>query len=102
MKSSALVFWLALAVVASGAYGSWVAWRNLHEEPRPVSSTSQISHHLPPVVGPPIKDFQLTNRDGKRFRFERTQGARLDRQFLFRQLPGLVLANESGDQDDSG
>ncbi len=88
MKSSALVFWLTLAVVGSAAYGSWVAWRNLHEDHKPGVQTSSAGGHLPPVIGPPIKDFQLTNRDGKDFDSKDLKGKVWIGSFFFASCPG--------------
>ncbi len=88
MKSSALVFWLTLAVVGTGAYGSWVAWRNLHAEPHTATRLTSASAKLPPVVGPPIKDFQLTNRDGKSFDSKDLKGHVWIGSFFFASCPG--------------
>jgi protein SCO1/2 len=88
MKSSALVFWLTLAVVGSAAYGSWVAWRNLHDDHKSGAQSASAANHLPPVVGPPIKDFQLTNRDGKDFDSKDLQGHVWIGSFFFASCPG--------------
>jgi protein SCO1 len=90
MKSKALVFWLALIVVGSAAYGSWVAWRNIHgEEPRHAShSTWQMNYPPAPPAGPPIKDFTLIERSGRQFDSKELKGHVWIGSFFFASCPG--------------
>ena len=90
MKSKALVFWIALAVVGSAAYGSWVAWRNFHaDEPRH-STRSMVQTNYPPAppVGPPIKDFTLIERSGRPFDSKELKGHPWIGSFFFASCPG--------------
>jgi protein SCO1/2 len=88
MKHSALIFWVGLALVGSAAYGSWVAWRNLRaDEPRSSASPSaHVAHRLP--AGPPIKDFQLVERSGRKFDSKELQGQVWVGSFFFSSCPG--------------
>jgi protein SCO1 len=90
MKSKALVFWLALIVVGSAAYGSWVAWRNIHgEEPRHAShSTWQMNYPPSPPAGPLIKDFTLIERSGRQFDSKELKGHVWIGSFFFASCPG--------------
>ncbi len=87
MKHSALIFWIGLALVGSAAYGSWVAWRNLHvEEPHSSGPATQTVHHAP--AGPPIKDFQLVERSGRKFDSKELKGHVWIGSFFFTACPG--------------
>ena len=87
MKHSALIFWIGLALVGSAAYGSWVAWRNLRvEEPHSSGPATQTVHHAP--AGPPIKDFQLVERSGRKFDSKELKGHVWIGSFFFTACPG--------------
>ena len=87
MKHSALLFWVGLALVGSAAYGSWVAWRNLHvDEAHSSHPTTQVVHRAP--AGPPIKDFQLIERSGRQFDSHELKGQVWVGSFFFSSCPG--------------
>ncbi len=90
MKSSALVFWLTLALVGSAAYGSWVAWRNLHQDEYRASSSAvpHIAYHPAPPPGPPIKEFQLTDENSREFDSKQLKGHVWIGSFFFASCPG--------------
>jgi cytochrome oxidase Cu insertion factor (SCO1/SenC/PrrC family) len=90
MKSKALVFWITLILVGSVAYGSWVAWRNVHpEQPRRLStSTWQVSYPPAPPIGPRIKDFKLVERSGREFDSKELHGHVWVGSYFFASCPG--------------
>jgi len=90
MKSSALLFWLTVALVGSASYGSWVAWRNLHQDEYHVSSSSvpHIAYRQAPPPGPPIKEFQLTGENGKEFDSKELKGHVWIGSFFYASCPG--------------
>jgi len=93
MKSSALVFWITVALVGTAAYGSWVAWRNLHQDEFHVSSSSvpHIAYRQAPPPGPPIKEFQLTDENGKEFDSKELKGHVWIGSFFYASCPGPCL-----------
>ncbi len=90
MKSSALVFWLTLALVGSASYFSWVAWRNLHQDEYRASSSAvpHIAFHPAPPPGPPIKEFQLTDENSKEFDSKQLKGHVWIGSFFYASCPG--------------
>ncbi len=93
MKNSALIFWIVLAGVGSAAYGSWVAWRSLHEESPEISDFGNppslpAPHHLTIAAGPPVKDFTLTERSGRKFDSSELKGQVWVGSFFFSACPG--------------
>jgi protein SCO1 len=89
MKNPVLIFWLALAVVGSAAYGSYVAWRSM-DEPSHHHSTAatHISYRPAPPPGPAIKDFQLVERSGREFDSKELAGHVWIGSFFFCNCPG--------------
>lgn len=90
MKSKALVFWLSLAVVGSAAYGSWVAWRTIHaDDVRPTHHSNVQANYPPaPPVGPPLKEFSLIERSGRKFDSKELKGHVWIGSFFFASCPG--------------
>lgn len=88
--SKALVFWLALAVVGSAAYGSWVAWRSMYQETPPHNSIGATKTNYPPApaAGPPIKEFTLIERSGRKFDSKELKGHVWIGSFFFASCPG--------------
>jgi protein SCO1 len=88
MKSTALAFWLILAVVGTAAYGSWVAWQKMHATQRKAAPTVNINYKQAPPEGPPIKEFELVERSGKEFNSKKLQGKVWIGSFFFANCPG--------------
>jgi cytochrome oxidase Cu insertion factor (SCO1/SenC/PrrC family) len=90
MKSSALVFWITVALVGTAAYGSWVAWRSLHQDEYRITSSSvpHIAYRQAPPPGPPIKEFQLTDENGKEFDSKALKGHVWIGSFFYASCPG--------------
>jgi protein SCO1/2 len=88
--SKALVFWLALAVVGSAAYGSWVAWRSIYQETPPHNSIGAMkaNYHPATPAGPPIKEFTLIERSGRKFDSKELKGHVWIGSFFFASCPG--------------
>ena len=89
MKSPALIFWVALAVVGSAAYGSWVALRSREAAPPKHTSLSTTANYPPaPPPGPPIKEFKLIERSGREFDSKELAGHVWIGSFFFCNCPG--------------
>ena len=90
MKSPALIFWVALAVVGSAAYGSWVALRSMESAPPKQTSSSSVTANYPaaPPPGPPIKEFKLIERSGREFDSKDLAGHVWIGSFFFCSCPG--------------
>jgi cytochrome oxidase Cu insertion factor (SCO1/SenC/PrrC family) len=87
MKNTALVFWLAVALLGSAAYGSWVLWRDWHEsQPDFEGPIGSASHKAP--VGPPMKEFELTERSGRTFQSKELAGQVWLGSIFFSSCPG--------------
>lgn len=88
--SKALVFWVALAVVGSAAYGSWVAWRSICNEAPPHNSITTTKANYAPAmpVGPKIKEFTLIERSGRKFDSKELKGKVWIGSFFFASCPG--------------
>jgi protein SCO1 len=92
MKSTALAFWLILAVVGTAAYGSWIAWQKLHPQQHRTAPTVSVNYRPAPPAGPPIKEFQLVERSGKEFDSKELQGRVWIGSFFFANCPGSCWA----------
>jgi protein SCO1/2 len=89
MKSSALVFWLVVALVGTAAYGSWVAWRNLHQdEYQAPSAVPHVAYRQAPPAGPPIKDFHLTDSNSREYDSKQLKGHVWIGSFFYASCPG--------------
>jgi protein SCO1/2 len=93
MKNAALTFWLAVILIGSVAYGSWVAWREFgHKsasDSQAVASEGQSewkATNLPP--GKPTPDFVLTDQDGHEFHSSSLKGKVWVASFFFASCPG--------------
>lgn len=61
MNNSALPYWLALMVVVAASYGGWKWWQvQQYQSSREVGGIE--------FEGPPLEEFELTERSGKPFR----------------------------------
>ncbi len=100
MKSPALIFWVAVAVVGSAAYGSWVALRSMDSAPPKQTTSSSTTANYPPAppAGPPIKEFKLIERSGREFDSKDLAGHVWIGSFFFCNCPDRA-ANESGASD---
>lgn len=88
MKSSALIFWVTLAIVGSAAYGSWLAWRKIQQNDVAVApDTSAARKRLPPPEGPPIKGFTLIDTNGEEFDSKKLKGHVWIGSFFFTFCP---------------
>lgn len=87
MRSSAFIFWVALAIVGSAAYGSWLALRHSADSPRP---HRRVTYDYPPAPppGPPIKEFSLVERSGREFNSKELAGHVWIGSFFFCSCPG--------------
>jgi len=87
MRSRAFIFWIALAIVGSAAYGSWLALRNSAESPRP---HRRLTYDYPPAPppGPPIKEFSLIERTGREFNSKELAEHVWIGSFFFCSCPG--------------
>jgi protein SCO1 len=88
MKSTALAFWLILAVVGTAAYGSWIAWQKLHSPTRKIPPAVHVDYRPAPPSGPAIKEFQLVERSGKEFDSKELKGKVWIGSFFFANCPG--------------
>lgn len=87
MKSSALIFWVSLAIIGSAAYGSWLAWRKLQERTEVTPTAVTTRKHLPPPEGPPIKGFTLQDTSGEPFDSKQLKGKVWIGSFFFTFCP---------------
>ncbi len=82
MKSSALTFWIVLAVVAAGAYGAYLVWpKNSPRKPSTAPSLASKS-------GDATATADLTERSGRPFSFDETKGRVWIGSFFFANCPG--------------
>ncbi|QEG36973.1 SCO family protein [Bythopirellula goksoeyrii] len=81
MKSSMLPYWLSLMVLFVGSYGIWT-WYKVHqiEAERSVGGIQ--------FDGPPLEEFELTERSGEPFRSEAMKGKVWVTTFFFASCPG--------------
>jgi len=78
MNHSALPYWLTLMVLLTAGYGGWKWW-----QVQQFQSTGGIE-----FVGPPLKEFELTERSGQPFRSRDMLGKVWVTTFFFASCPG--------------
>jgi cytochrome oxidase Cu insertion factor (SCO1/SenC/PrrC family) len=83
LAGSALPFFLALLVAFGLAYGGWTLWRVRQFE---ASRGDAI-----PDIGPPLTEFELTERSGKPFRSEEMLGKVWVATYFFTTCPGNCI-----------
>ncbi|HEV2972305.1 MAG TPA: SCO family protein [Pirellulales bacterium] len=91
MKSTALVFWLLLALAATGSYAGWIMLRHPNEKTAdadPPQGQSDFSRTNIPPDGPTIPGFKLTDQDGKTFDSKSMMGRVWVASFFFTSCPG--------------
>jgi protein SCO1/2 len=81
MNNSALPYWLALMVVAAACYGGWTWWRV--EQFQSNQNTGGIEFE-----GPPLEEFELTERVGQPFRSRDMLGKVWVATFFFASCEG--------------
>jgi protein SCO1/2 len=81
MNNSALPYWLALIVLLGAGYGGWTWWQ---------VEQFQSSHEVGGLEfeGPPLEEFELTERSGKPFRSGDMLGRVWVTTFFFATCPG--------------
>ena len=81
MNNSALPYWLTLMVVLAASYGGWKVYQ-----------VQQFKHDQAvggiKFDGPPLKEFELTERSGKPFRSSEMAGKVWVTTFFFASCPG--------------
>jgi cytochrome oxidase Cu insertion factor (SCO1/SenC/PrrC family) len=80
---SALPFFLALLVLFGMAYGGWTWWRVYNYEADRGQAIDDI--------GPPLTEFELTERSGKPFRSEDMKGKVWVATYFFTTCPGECI-----------
>lgn len=85
MAGAALPFFLALAVLFALVYGGWKWWQVRQFE---LSRGQAIDAS---VVGPPLTEFELTERSGKPFRSADMKGKVWVASYFFTTCPGSCL-----------
>ncbi len=78
MKSSALPYWLALAVILVAAYAGYTVYRV--EQSRPTGGISGVNL-------PPLKEFELTDQSGNKFRSADMKGKVWVASFFYSTCP---------------
>jgi protein SCO1/2 len=81
MKTNALPYWLALMVVVAASYGAWKWWQVQQFQ------TSRSTGGLE-FDGPPLEEFELTERSGQPFRSRDMEGKVWVATFFFATCPG--------------
>lgn len=81
MKSSSLPYWLSLMVVVVASYGGWKWWQV--QQYQASRSSGGVEY-----VGPPLEEFELTERSGKPFRSHEMLGKVWVTTFFFSTCPG--------------
>lgn len=84
-SGAALPFFLALLVLFGMAYGGWKWWQVREYE------RSRGQAILANAVGPPITDFELTERSGQPFRTADMKGKVWVATYFFSTCPGTCL-----------
>ncbi len=79
MNQSTLPYWLTLLVLLGASYGGWKWWQVEHW---------QAEHGSIEWVGPPLDDFELTERSGQPFRSSDMLGKVWVSTFFFTTCPG--------------
>jgi cytochrome oxidase Cu insertion factor (SCO1/SenC/PrrC family) len=86
---AALPFFLSLAVLFAMAYGGWVWWRVQ-------KSAADRGQAIAAPIGPPITDFEMTERSGEPFRSADMKGKVWVATFFFTTCPGnCIRLNQS-------
>jgi cytochrome oxidase Cu insertion factor (SCO1/SenC/PrrC family) len=85
ISGSALPFVLALAVLVGMAYGGWKWWQVRQYE---LVRSQAIPEGL---AGPPLKEFELTERSGKPFSTQEMRGKVWVATFFFTTCPGNCI-----------
>ena len=83
--STALPFFLALAVLFAFAYGGWKWWQIRQFE---LARSQAIPED---VIGPPLKEFELTTSRGEPFRTSDMKGKVWVATYFFTTCPGSCL-----------
>ncbi|MCH2114980.1 MAG: SCO family protein [Pirellulales bacterium] len=81
MKNSTLPYWLSLLVLLTASYGGWKWWQVMQFEQRRAVGGIE-------GTGPPLQEFQLTERSGKTFHSGDMQGGVWVASFFFSTCPG--------------
>ena len=81
MNNNTLPYWLTLMVVIAASYGGWTWYRVQRFEESRVEGGIQFS-------GPPLENFELTERSGQPFRSEEMIGKVWVTSFFFSTCPG--------------
>ena len=81
MNNSALPYWLSLMVVIAASYGGWTWWRVGQYEKSQATGGVQFT-------GPPLENFELTERSGQPFRSADMHGKVWVTTFFFTTCPG--------------
>ncbi|HEY3393133.1 MAG TPA: SCO family protein [Lacipirellulaceae bacterium] len=84
-SGSALPFVLAGAVVVAMAYGGWKWWQVQQFEARRGQAIPED------LVGPPLEDFELTERSGQPFRSAAMRGRVWIATYFFTTCPGRCI-----------
>jgi cytochrome oxidase Cu insertion factor (SCO1/SenC/PrrC family) len=84
-SGSSLPFVLAFALIVSMAYGGWKWWQVQRFE----ATRSQAI--VEDLVGPPIQDFELTERSGEAFRSADMRGRVWVATYFFTTCPGNCI-----------
>ena len=81
MNNTALPYWLALMVLLGASYGGWKWWQ---------VQQFQASREVGGVEfeGPPLEEFELTERSGQPFRSRDMRGKVWVTTFFFATCPG--------------
>jgi len=81
MRSSTLPYWLALMVLLAASYGGWKWWQV--EQFRQSQAAGGIEG-----TGPPLEEFELTERSGQPFRSRDMRGKVWVTSLFFSTCPG--------------
>jgi cytochrome oxidase Cu insertion factor (SCO1/SenC/PrrC family) len=84
-SGTAIPFVLSLLLFVAVAYGAWTLWK-VHQD-----HSAQGDAISAGVFGPPIKDFELTERSGKPFRSADMHGRVWVATFFYTSCPGQCL-----------
>jgi cytochrome oxidase Cu insertion factor (SCO1/SenC/PrrC family) len=102
MKSTSLIFWVTLAVVAGASYTGLVAWQRSHEHDE-AGQSAEIKAaqaaaadgadraRLDPPPGPTVPAFKLTDQNGKPFDSSKLLGKVWVGSFFFSSCPNQCL-----------
>lgn len=81
MNNTALPYWLTLMVVIAASYGGWTWWRVQQHEASQAGGGISFN-------GPPLEEFELTERSGEPFRSRDMLGKVWVTTFFFASCPG--------------